>query len=87
MLKMITFMFPCRARKLDPTTAKEARGLLVQVFHENNSKLRTQLFSDPLIKFLWSEIFVVRAPDTLVNYLRFVKSTKEHGDIQIDRFV
>ena len=28
-LKMITFMFPCRARKLDPQTAKESRALLV----------------------------------------------------------
>ena len=64
-LKMITFMFPCRARKLDPEAARKQRALLVQVFQENNSKLRTDLFSDPLVKFLWSKVWIVESPETV----------------------
>ena len=56
--KMLLLLFPCAIRKdltsLTLQMSDNQLGFFVQVFKENNISLRNRLFSDPLVKYLWS---------------------------------
>ena len=74
-VKMITLLFPCSLRKAMPT--EEPRNHLAQVFRENNQKLRQQFFQEPLIKYLWTKIFIVEGENIVIDHMRRVRSSEE----------
>ena len=84
--KMLTIVFPCTARKpldgLHHQLNAAQRAFYVQVFKENSVKLRNKLFSDPLIKHLWSKVFIVEKPETCIAHLRRIRSSPEHGEVK-----
>ena len=58
-LKMVSLVLPCQFKRLKPPEARQSRSVLLNVFNENNSKLRDKFFSDELLQYLWSEVFIV----------------------------
>ena len=60
---------------------------MFRIFRENNYTLRTSFFSDPLIKFLWRDLFVKRREDILVTHLRRIRSLEVAGQTKYERFV
>ena len=86
-LKMTTLMLPCRSKRLDPRKCCKERNTLVQVFQENSRSLRSEFFADPLVKFLWSKIFILRSPETVTSHLRYIRSSRANGEIQADKFI
>ena len=74
-LKMLTILFPCTLKKVQPTAyAAERLVIARRVFKENSSKTREKFFADPLIKYLWVRIFVTNTPETFISYLRQVRT-------------
>ena len=57
------------------------------VFKENNSRTRRAFFSDPLIKYLWAQIFIKEAPETCLTYLRRLKSDPMYGTTRLNKFL
>ena len=57
------------------------------MFRENNSATRKKLFSDPLIKYLWSDIFIEESPETVVTHLRRLHSHDVLGEAKYDRLM
>ena len=57
----------------------------MQVFKENSVQLRNKLFSDPLIKHLWSKIFIVDCPETCIAHLRRIRSSPEQGEDKYEK--
>ena len=78
-VKMITLLFPCSLRKVMPVEIGY-RGHLAQVFRENNKRLRQEFFSEPLIKHLWSKIFIVEGSDIVIDHMRRIRSAEEQGE-------
>ena len=66
---------------------KKEKKLLSKVFLENNAALRQDLFKDPLIKHLWSKIFITEGHSIITDYIRFVRTKKSDGDIHADRII
>ena len=58
-LKMVSLVLPCQFKRLKAPEARQSRSVLLNVFNENNSKLRDKFFSDELLQYLWSEVFIV----------------------------
>ena len=79
-LKMLTIIFPCTIKKVKPNHFKCERNLLIQIFRENCNLKRSKFFMDPLIKFLWNNIFMVEAPDIVHNHLRAIRSDPSYGE-------
>ena len=56
--KMLLLLFPCAIKReltsLTLQMSDNQRAFFVKVFKENNVFLRNKLFSDPLVKYLWS---------------------------------
>ena len=74
-VKMLTLLFPCSVRHPIPNLmSKVDRVLFTSAFRENNNKMRYKFFSDPLIKHLWSKIFIKDNPEIIVAHLRRVRS-------------
>ena len=86
-LKMLTILFPQSVKKVLPGTHSAERQFLVLIFRENNSSSRKRYFADPLIKYLWTHVFIKEAPDVCATYLRLVKSQPEHGTAKLDKFM
>ena len=85
--KMLTLLFPCTTKHALPNLREPVdRVLLAQVFRENNNLTRTQFFSDPLIKHLWSKIFVGKNPEILITYLRRLRSHDTMGEAKYRRY-
>lgn len=78
-VKMITILFPCSLRKEMPVDT-EPRGHLAQVFRENNQRLRQQFFGEPLVKHLWSNIFIEEGSEIIMDHMRRVRSSEEQGE-------
>ena len=57
----------------------------MNVFKENSIFLRNSFFSDTLVKYLWSQIFIVEAPETTIAHLRRIRSIEDHGEIKYER--
>ena len=79
-LKMLTIIFPCTIKKVKPNHFKSERNLLIQIFRENCNLKRSKFFMDPLIKFLWNNIFMLEAPDIVHNHLRAIRSDPSYGE-------
>ena len=86
-LKMLTLLFPCTVDKILPGCFRAERKLFVQTFKENNARLRQDFFSDPLAKYLWSQIFIEEASEMFVMHLRWIRSQPVHGAKKFDRFL
>ena len=87
-IKMLTLIFPCTTRRPLPNlTERVDRILFAQVFRENNNKVRTRFFSDLLIKYLWSKIFIITNPEIVVSHLRRLRSQESCGEAKYDRLV
>ena len=90
-IKMVTLLFPCSTRKqlpLLPELTHPAQRLhFAQVFRENNLEIRHKFFQEPLIQYLWSEIFIKVCPEVSVAHLRRIRSHSENGDLKFNRFM
>ena len=51
--KMICFVMPCRAKRLDTSDFQEKTLIFSEIFNGNTYKQRQIFFSDPLVKHLW----------------------------------
>ena len=45
-----------------------------------------KFFQEPLIKYLWSNIFILVCPEVSVSHLRRIRSEQENGEMKFDRF-
>ena len=86
-LKMLFFILPCQSRRIGGPEKEKDRVLYLRVFQENNAGLRQNLFQEPLIKHLWSKIYIVDNPRIVTDYVRFVRTYKADGDIHADRLI
>ena len=82
---MLIILFPCITKK--PAYASRKKHPLLLIFKENNYFLRMKFFSDPLIKFLWKDLFINKREDILINHLRRIRSHEDIGEMKYDRFV
>ena len=87
MLKMLFFILPCQSRRIGGPENKKDKELFSGVFKENNARLRQNLFKEPLIKYLWSKIYIVENHKIVTEYIRFVRTYKADGDIHADRLI
>ena len=58
----------------------DKRTLFVQVFRENNGAVRTKFFSDPVVKYVWDNIFVTQSEDIIISHLRRIRSHPDFGE-------
>ena len=87
-VKMLTLLFPTTTRKRIPNLSQEVdRNFFASAFRENNVQIRLKFFSDPLIKYLWSKIFIVESPETMVAHLRRIRSHEDLGEAKQERFL
>ena len=88
-VKMLTVLFPCTLRKPLPNSndlmTPVTRFHLAQVFRENNQELRQKFFKEPLIKHLWSKIFIKECSETCVAHLRRIRSDSKNGETKYNR--
>ena len=85
---MLTLVFPCTIKKSIPNLNEPVdRTALVKVFRENNNASRSNFFSDPLIKHLWTRVFIEENPEVLVRYLRRVRSQDNMGEAKYSRYI
>ena len=87
-IKMLTLLFPCSTRKpLPEISTMVDRVVFVEVFRENNAIQRNRFFSDPLIKHLWMEFFLIECADTCVSHLRRIRSKPDQGELKYKTFL
>ena len=86
-LKLLTIIFPQTLRKIRPFEYAEEREDLNEVFKENCASRRLRFFKDPLVKFLWNNVFMQHKPHLLTSHLRWIKSDPDNGDIALLKFV
>ena len=58
-----------------------------EVFKENNIRKRRAFFSEPLIQFLWGELFAKIRPDITINHLRRMRSHPIDGEYRYQMIV
>ena len=85
---MLTILFSCTARRPFPELDQTVdRTLFSKVFRENNYMLRRSFFSDPLIKHMWSKIFIKESPEVCIAHLRRIRSKSgEEGELKFEKF-
>ena len=49
--------------------------------------MRFSFFSDPLIKYLWSKIFIEDNPEVVISHLRRLRSADHIGEAKQDRLL
>ena len=86
-LRLLTIIFPCTVKYIQPNHIRAERLKLVSVFRENCVKNRQDFFSEPIIQFLWTKVFLEENPDLVSNHLRRLKSEREDGDIAVAKFI
>lgn len=70
-------------RKYLPEVTQYLDEILIcsyDIFKENNIRKRHQFFAEPLIQFLWSELFTKSKPEIIINHLRRVRSHPLNGE-------
>ena len=85
-IKMVAIVFPCSIRKYARKHEREI-AVVLKIFKENSIKLRDAFFSDPLIKYLWSEVFIKRAPEICITHLRRIRSVPHHGEARFNKLL
>lgn len=86
-VKVVTILFPCTLRKDMGACPFNTRSFFVQVFKENNVKIRNRFFSDPLVKYLWAKVFILEASEICISHLRRIRSHQEHGEAKYERIM
>ena len=86
-LKLLTIIFPSTIMKIRPHDCIGERKELVNIFRENCSNKRLKFFQDPLVKYLWNELFMRDRPDIFEDHLRQIKSDSNNGENAIVKFV
>ena len=66
---------------------RDDRALMVQVFRENHCKMRIRFFQEPMVKYLWENVFVVEYGHEITQYMRFVRSQSDQGDFKYFRLM
>ena len=61
--------------------------IFAKIFRENSAATRRSFFSHPLIKYIWSHVFITEPTNICLKYLRKVRSQPEHGKGKVDRLV
>lgn len=87
LLKLLTIVFPCSVKTIEPNFCRVERLKLVAVFRENCDKKRHDFFSEPIIQFLWTKVFMKNNPDLINIHLRRIKNDREDGSIAVDKFI
>ena len=86
-VKMLTLLFPCTVRRPIPNLETFVdRIILSSVFRENNHRMRLKFFSDPLVKYLWSNFFIRDSPEIIVAHLRRIRS-QDIGEAKQERIL
>ena len=83
--KMLILLFPCIVKKFEYKHMNKSTTF--KIFKENNFKLREKFFRDPLIKYLWSKVFISKHPEIIVNHLRRIRSQPENGELKYERLI
>ena len=83
--KMMIILYPCIIKRPEYSLMRKSPMFLI--FKENNQTLRNLFFSDPLIKFLWRDVFIKKAEDILVGHLRRIRSHAVVGQTKYERFI
>ena len=85
---MLTLIFPCSTRRSSPDLWNSVDQILfTQIFRDNNNTIRSNFFSDPLIKYLWTRIFIRKNPEICTGHLRQLRSQPKVGKARYDRLV
>ena len=84
---MLTIIFPCTLKSINIEQITGERQLLIDLFRENCAKKRQLFFEDPLIRYLWNNIFMRDNPDLITDTLRQIKSDKRKGDLGVEKYV
>ena len=84
---MLTIIFPCTLKSINTEQITGERQLLIDLFRENRAKKRQLFFEDPLIRYLWNNIFMRDNPDLITDTLRQIKSDKRKGDLGVEKYV
>ena len=79
--KMICFVMPCRAKRLDTSDFQEETLIFSEIFNGNTYKQRQIFFSDPLVKHLWQNFLIKDSPEIVTDYIRFVRTKTVDGDL------
>ena len=86
-LIMLTIIFPCTTKYVQPKSNFEERHQMITVFRENCRKSRKQFFSNPLVRYLWSEVFIKRNPEIIKVQLRRMRTDREKGEVAVRKFI
>ena len=87
LLKLLTIVFPCSVKTIEPSFYRADRLKLVAVFRENCDKKRHDFFSEPIIQFLWTKVFMRVNPNLINIHLRRIKNDRDDGNIAVDKFI
>ena len=55
------------------------------MFRDNNEQIRRKFFTDPLIKYVWSKIYIVQNPEVMVTHLRQLRSEGAQGEAKYSK--
>ena len=87
LLKLLTIVFPCTVKHVEPKLHRNERLKLISIFRENCAKKRQEFFKEPLIQYLWSKVFMEANPDIVNVHLRRIKSERDDGDIAVTKLI
>lgn len=59
----------------------------LDIFKENNIEKRRVFFSNPLVKWLWENLFITNDETFIMNYFRRVRSTMFEGEERYQIFM
>ena len=86
-LKLLTIVFPCTVKHVEPKMYRNERLKLISIFRENCAKKRQEFFKEPLIQFLWTKVFMEANPDIVNMHLRRIKSERADGDVAVSKLI
>lgn len=86
-LKLLTIVFPCTVKHVEPKVYRNERLKLISIFRENCAKKRLEFFREPLIQHLWSKVFMEANPDIINVHLRRIKSERADGDVAMAKLI
>ena len=86
-LKLLTIVFPCTVKHVEPKLYRAERLKLISIFRENCAKKRQEFFGEPLIQYLWTKVFMEANPDIVNVHLRRIKSERADGEVAVAKLI
>ena len=87
-IKLMTLLFPCSIRQpIQGINLCLERTLFVNVFRESIPEMRNEFFRQPLVKYLWQDIFIKEYGNEITSYFRLVRSNKDRGELKFIRMM